>query len=257
MSSASSFISSAVCEETFSSSWDGSTQSYLLKDYRHSERCPLLLVYLHGANNHQNQGMTAAIYNNAFGRLGSFLQAQGAVYVCPEYRGNSWMGPAAEQDVQDILRLMKKRFTPEKTLLVGGSMGGTSALIYAMRHSNELDGVLAFCPASDPVEIFEQHEQFRAGFITSYGGSPSENLAEYRLRTSRNFAAALAALPIVIVHGTADAVIPVHHSIQLAKALEQNGARLLYVELPGGHHDSPIEPPFDEYFRFLGFDTNP
>lgn len=169
--------------------------------------------------------MTREIYHNAFGRLGLLLEDLGAVYVCPEYRGNSWMGPAAEQDVAQILQIVNTRYHPARTLFIGASMGGTSALIYAMRHPEEVHGVLALCPASDPAEVFNRDDRFRADMIRSYGGSPLEKPEEYLQRTSRNAADRLVGLPIVLVHGTADGSIPVDHSIRLAEALRASGTQ--------------------------------
>jgi len=102
-------IAEDVIEHTFCASHDGSAQTYLVKDFRASrdEVAPLLVIYLHGANSHQEQGMTAEIYDNAFGRLAEEWKTREAVYLCPEYRGSSWMGAAAEADLLDILRLAK------------------------------------------------------------------------------------------------------------------------------------------------------
>jgi dipeptidyl aminopeptidase/acylaminoacyl peptidase len=206
--------------------------------YQPGER-PLLVLYLHGSGSHQDQGMKTGIYNDLFGRMGQWMSAQRrAVYICPEYRGNSWMGPAAEADVVEILRLARERYHPARVLLTGGSMGGTSALIFASRHPDLLDGVLALCPATDPAAMYPRFaEQFRIG----YGGSPTEKAGVYRDRTSRDHADALTKLPVAIVHGSADTVIPVEHSRVLVERLKARGAPIRYVELQGADHDGPCK----------------
>ena len=43
----------------------------------------------------------------------------------------------------------------------------------------------------------------------------------------------------VIVHGTADAIIPVSQTWDPAAAMD-NRAEFAYIEVPGGDHDSPL-----------------
>ena len=240
------FIHPAVVEETFVSPVDGTRQTYLAAEF--GQPGSILVVYLHGALSHQEQGMTAGIYANVFGRLAEWLQQQRAVYLCPEYRGNSWMGPVAEQDVLTILQRAKSRWQPRRTLLVGGSMGGTSALMFAARHPDQVDGVLAFCPATDPAEMYAR---FPEHFDTNYGGSPTAVAAVYRERTSWKLAANLAKLPLAVIHGAADTVIPVHHSRRLIEELRRQSGQYKYMEQPNGSHDDPLSVDANPFLDFL------
>lgn len=241
-------IAAGIVLKTFASSFDGSAQTYLEKNFGAEETAPLVIIYLHGALSHQEQGMTAGIYENAFSRWGEELAARHAVYLCPEYRGNSWMGPAAEADLSDIIQGVKTRYPACRLILAGGSMGGTSALIYASRHPAALDGVIALCPATDPVMMFEQ---FPDHFLGSYGGSPTTVPNVFAERTSRKRATALATLSLSIVHGSADATIDVEHSRVLVRLLRAQGARCHYQEIPGGDHDSPLQIPLGGMLDFV------
>lgn len=238
-------IAPGILERKFSSPWDGTEQSYLEKNFGGGD---LTIICLHGAASHQDQGMTAGIYGNAFGHWAGELSRRGALYICPEYRGGSWMGPAAEADVREILRRIRGSGFGGKIFLVGGSMGGTAALIFASRFPEEIDGVFAMCPATDVIAMFPR---FSEQFLSSYGGSPDEIPQIYTERCSRNFTEALARLPIFFVHGTDDALIPVEHSRILATRLRERNARFRYVELPGGDHDAPIAFPLPEALHFL------
>jgi len=209
-------IAGGIVQHEFSSSFDESPQTFLEKDFCQTEPNGerLVFIYLHGAQSHQEQGMTAGIYSGAFERWGEELARRSAVYICPDYRGNSWMGPAAEADLQDIIRIVNQRYPGRRLILAGGSMGGTSALIFASRFPKAVDGVIALCPATDPVEFFNSlPNRFLEsyGLIESYGGSPEEFPGVYSDRTSRDRADALAALPVAIVHGSSDAIISVEH----------------------------------------------
>lgn len=241
-------IASGIVERTFVSPWDGTRQTYLEKDFRTRSRDALVFVMLHGAASHQDQAMTAGIYGDAFTQLGKELERRNALYICPEYRGGSWMGPAAEADLLEILLRIR---TPEfcgKLILAGGSMGGTSALIFASRHPHLLDGVLALCPATDVTAMFKKFpEQFRE----SYGGSPEEVPEVYAERISRNFCEILSQMPIFLVHGAKDALIEVEHSRVLAGKLRERSIRFRYVEMPDGDHDAPISLTWHEALDFL------
>ena len=159
------------------------------------------------------------------------------------------MGPAAEADVADIIKELRARYNPGKVLLTGGSMGGTSALIFAARNAALIDGVYALCPATDTAEIFPS---FSDQFLKSYGGSPTEVPEVYRERSSRHYADELSGLPVAIIHGDEDALLPVSHSRILVESLRTQNARLQYVEIEGCGHDAlaPADVPVAMDFLF-------
>ncbi len=249
-------ITADVREERFVSPHDGTSQTYLIAESSTSsanagaDDREMLLIYLHGATNHQEQGMNADVFDRTFARLwSSWIAQRNAVYVCPEYRGNSWMGPAAEADVAALIEQMRARYRPKRVILSGGSMGGTAALIFGSRNPESIDGVLALCPATDPAEMFERFPQH---FLESYGGSPTDRPAVFRERTSRHHADQLARVPIVIVHGECDAIVPVHHARLLIDALKRHAnARFKYIELAGGNHDVPLTIDLGETLDLL------
>lgn len=243
-------IAVGIAEHAFIASFDGSEQTFLQKDFctENTTSNRLVVIYLHGARSHQEQGMTAKIYNGAFEKWKEELSKRKAVYICPEYRGNSWMSSAAESDLTDILCLVNDRYPGRHLILAGGSMGGTSALIFASRHPTKVDGLIALCPATDPAQMFET---FADQFIESYGGSPEEVPKVFSDRTSRHRSKALSTLPLAIVHGTSDAIIAVDHSRTLVHKLRAQGARCHYIEVPQGDHDSPLQHPLSSLLDFV------
>jgi len=233
------WISQTTHEETFISPYDKTRQTYLIAEFGAGacHPAPLLILFLHGALSHQQQGMTSEIYQNAFGRMAEWMSKRDVIYICPEYRGNSWMGPAAEGDVREIFRLAQERYRPGKTLLIGGSMGGTSALIFASRHPGIIDGILAFCPASD---VTVMASRFPEHFNESYGGPPDQLIGVYHERSVRYHVSSLAHYRLALIHGSADTIIPVEHSRELVAALRASNATVRYHEIEDGEHDSPV-----------------
>jgi predicted esterase len=63
---------------------------------------------------------------------------------------------------------------------------------------------------------------------------------------------ALAKIPIFLLHGDADACVPVHHSRELAAALRLAGGKVVSHEVPGGGHDDDIASGWqDEILKFI------
>lgn len=244
-------IAPGIVEVRFVSKFDNTQQTFLQVDHRTTKSgkaAPLVVIYLHGAASHQDQGMTSGIYKRAFDRWNRELVDRQAIYICPEYRGGSWMGPAAEADLTEILQLVRENYDVGQLILTGGSMGGTSSLIFASRHPDSVDGVIALCPATDPAAMFGA---FSEQFLASYGGSPQDVSERYEERRSRDRASALAKIPIAIVHGADDTVIPVEHSQVLVERLQDEKAHVLYIEMPGGDHDAPLDVSVSELFDFV------
>ena len=233
------WINPTTHEETFVSPHDQSRQTYLVAEFGKGARAnqPLLVLYLHGALSHQDQGMTPEIFNDCFGRLAKWMAERDVIYICPEYRGNSWMGRAAEDDVREIFRAAHERHHPSQSLLIGGSMGGTSALIFVARNPGLVDGVLAFCPA---VDMTTMYKHFPEHFLASYGKPPDEIPEIYRERSVRYHAGNLASQRLAIIHGSSDHLMPVENIRQLVADLRATNSSLRYQEIEQGDHDAPL-----------------
>ena len=60
--------------------------------------------------------------------LRDVARKHGIAVVSPDYRAaTSWMGPAAEADVVQIIEDYRKQYAPKRVLLAGGSMGARRA----------------------------------------------------------------------------------------------------------------------------------
>jgi pimeloyl-ACP methyl ester carboxylesterase len=158
--------------------------------------------------------------------------ARRMVFVSPDYRAKtSWMGPAAEADMLQIIDDLRRRFKVEKVVLCGGSMGGTAALTFATLHPDRIDGVVSMNGTANLVEF----DRFQEAIAASYGGSKTEKAAEYRKRSAELNADTLT-MPIAITVGGQDTVVPPESVLRLASVLQKQNRRVRLIYRPEGSH---------------------
>ena len=229
---------------TFVSGFDGTEQTYLIRKPA-SFQYQGIVIFLHGATNHQEQGLNRQIFNGTFGKLQDYFMGKNYVYVCPEYRGDSWMNQEAEYDLRFLIEQLTKDFRTSRVLLMGGSMGGTSSLIFATRNPHLVSSCLALCPATDMKKLYYFWHGTERDFLAktieiAYGGTPEKRSEQYKERSGIYFVEKLRSMPVAIIHGDMDMVIPVEHSREFVEKAKQTGVRIFYQEIKGGDHDSPI-----------------
>ncbi|WP_165249399.1 alpha/beta hydrolase family protein [Paludisphaera soli] len=157
---------------------------------------------------------------------------RGMIYISPDYRAKtSWMGPAAEADVVQIVEDLKRRFRVDKVVVCGGSMGGTAALTFAALHPDLVDGVVAMNGTANLVEF----AGFPDAIAVSFGGSKRDRLDEYRKR-SAELAADRLTMPIALTTGGRDAIVPADSVLRLARKLRESNPASLSIHRPEGGH---------------------
>jgi len=168
-------------EKSFLASFDGSRQKYveLVPGAFRPENGALIALHGHGSDRLQfvddTRGECTAARDAAMGR--------GLLYVSPDYRAKtSWMGPAAEADVLDLLETLRRERGVSKFFFCGGSMGGTSALTFAARHPSRVAGVVAFNPLADHLS----YGNFQDAIAASFDGDKQTAYDEYYRRSAIN-----------------------------------------------------------------------
>jgi len=110
-----------------------------------------------------------------------------------------------------IIADVKKRHRVNRVFIAGGSMGGTSALIFATLHPELIAGVCALNPTANLVE----YAGFKDAIDTSYGS------AEERQKRSPEFHADRLTMPLALTTGGQDTVVPPGSTLRLAKKLKR------------------------------------
>ncbi len=197
-----------------------------------------LVVVLHGHGSHGDQLLTRRDVAETW--LPRLRQADCGV-LCPNLRDNAWMSPAATEDLAAMLRREREAVPNRHLVITGGSMGGTGALIFAMRHPELTDACLAVGAAT-------ALDDYMAWLAEPGRGLDSllEALqAAYPDKAARDahsvalHADALPAVPIFFAHGGADEIIPTEQARRLASQMAAR-PHFRYVEVAGGNHDSPL-----------------
>jgi len=125
-----------------------------------------LIIGLHGHGSDRKQ--FALDPRSECAAFREFASKHGMIAITPDYRATtSWMGPKAEADVVQIIKLLKKKHRINKVFVIGGSMGGTSALTFATLHPDLVDGVTAMNSLANHLEF----ENFQDAIADSFGGT--------------------------------------------------------------------------------------
>jgi pimeloyl-ACP methyl ester carboxylesterase len=125
-------------------------------------------------------------------------------------------------------------------------MGGTSNLIYACLHPEDVSGVVALCPATDLATYYSWCRGRNTGVLKeiadavekAYGGDAVKQPESYTTHSCLKNASKLK-MPVYVAHGTADDIIPVSQSRRLTGIMGDSKS-FAYIEIPDGGHDSPL-----------------
>ncbi len=152
------------------------------------------------------------------------------------------MGPAAEADLLQILREARQRHRIGQVVLGGGSMGGTSALIFTALHPDLIDGVVSQNGTANML----QYDRFQDSIQRWYGGTKQERPDEYRKR-SPELAADKFTMPIALMTGGRDTLVPPDSVLRLAKLLEKSNPAMLLLHAETGGHATDYDDTVKAY----------
>lgn len=154
------------------------------------------------------------------------------IYVSPDYRAKtSWMGPAAESDLLQILDELHRQYRIDDVIVCGGSMGGLSSLAFATMHPECVDGVVSMNGTANMVE----YEGFAEAITQSYRGTKAEKPDEYRKRSAELLADRLK-MPVGLTTGGRDTLVPPESTLRLLKLLEQQKTPVRSIHRSEGGH---------------------
>ena len=224
----------APLDVRFTAKFDGSEQRYLVrfpKDFDAKQHHGLVIA-LHGHGSDRWQFVNDQ-RDECRAARDTAAKSQ-SIYVSPDYRAKtSWMSPAAEADLLQILDDLHQRYRIDHVILCGGSMGGTSALAFAAMHPETMDGVVSMNGTANMVE----YAGFTEAISAAYGGTKTEQPQVYRSRSAEFFPERLT-MPIGLTTGGLDTLVPAESTLRLAEALKQRQSPVKQIHRPAGGHDT-------------------
>jgi len=132
----------------------------------------------------------------------------------------------SEKDVLNVLAMARQEFNvdPNRTYLMGHSMGGAGALFLGQKHASQWAAVAAIAPAAFMMQPREKE---------ILGGMQQ------------------ARVPVMITQGDADTVVPPTNTRTWAVAMDELKMPHAYIEMPGRDHGTIIGDSMPDIFRFF------
>jgi dipeptidyl aminopeptidase/acylaminoacyl peptidase len=212
---------------------------------------PGLVVHLYGS------GGSHAFYNlmrPPYGLLRRLLPERGYRVVVPDLGPSHWMNEQAMAALDAIIEGLTAggQADPTRIHILGTSMGAASGLVYAMRRPAVVRSVCAVFPVTDLAAWAAQFPERGVSLAQAHGVQPGDAQPLFRELSPLNHVPAFANMPVYLLHGDADGVVPARHSRDFAAALRAAGCPVTYREVPGiGHDDSIAASWQEEILEFL------
>lgn len=192
----------------------------------------------------------------AFNQMVQGFAARGWMVLQPNFRGSSGYGRAfaeaghrqwagrMQEDVEDCVDhvLASGLVDPARVAICGASYGGYAAMMGAIRRPDLYRRVVSIAGVSDLPDLIdyvaEDGEDTPAyAYVLKTIGDPAQDRDALMDGSPRYRARELTA-PVLLIHGSADGVVPIRQSRAMASALKQKGRAPRVLELKdNGHGD--------------------
>lgn len=197
--------------------------------------------------------------NPPFATVRQLLWERGYWLVVPGLGTDHWMKDAAVKSIEAIIDGMIRDHgvDPHRIHILGTSMGGGCGLIYIMRRPGRIQSICALFPMTDFSQWVKEKPQYLPGIAAAHGVKPTEAASLLRALSPLEHASAFRGIPVLLLHGDADSIVPVHHSREFAAALQKQGSPVTLREAPGLSHDNAVAKPFQQEMVEFLTDTFP
>jgi dipeptidyl aminopeptidase/acylaminoacyl peptidase len=182
-----------------------------------------------------------------------FLADRGYVVIQPNYRGSSGYGTefekkgqgqwglAMQDDLDDAIKAVADLgiADPSRVCMVGASYGGYAAMRAAQRDGSKYRCAVSYAGVSDLNRMLKHTRSFLGG--GARGDWLREQAPDLKNVSPLNFHGDFA-IPVLLVHGEKDRVVPLVHSKAMAQKLKSAGKDVTYIVQPeADHHFSRAE----------------
>ncbi|HWE46062.1 MAG TPA: alpha/beta fold hydrolase [Caulobacteraceae bacterium] len=204
------------------------------------------------------------------------LAAQGWWVLQPNFRGSGgygldfakagwrhWDG-RMQEDLDDAIdqALALRKLDAKRVAIMGASYGGYAALMGGLRRPDLYKAAISIAGPADLTEMLRYERQHddtpdheRYGFWSSRIGDLDKGEAALDAASPRKRAKEFK-VPVFLIHGDADKIVPVSQSREMNRALKEAGASVDYLEVKGvGHPSWPDKEEMNMLHRSVSFLT--
>ena len=218
-------------------------------DYNPAKKYPFI-IFFHGRGGNTIQNNFLVEEFSTFRRK---VASRGYIVALPGYGNDCWMNARGEAISLEMIEFLKKRLSidPKRFYVMGCSMGGGAALTFSMRHKEMVAAVCDIFGVTDFIRFYNEGF-YNKSISGAYGASPAENPRIYRERSAIYHINDLKQLPLLIIHGSKDRVVPIWNSKTLYEKLKVAGAKVELVVVPGiGHTNAIIKGLEDKVINYF------
>jgi len=206
-----------------------------------------------------------------FDFLAQYLATRGYAVLQPNFRGSSgyghefssagnrnWAGRMSD-DVADAYQAIARTglVDPRRSCIVGWSYGGYAALAAAMRQEPQYQCAVSIAGIADlPAFLAYKREQGQDAYeywVTNMGDPEHDEAALAAASPARQ--ASRISIPVMLIHGTNDDVVPIDQSERMEAALIEAGKPVrFHLMLEAGHNitnDDRLRRALDRVTDFL------
>jgi dipeptidyl aminopeptidase/acylaminoacyl peptidase len=183
-----------------------------------------------------------------FTHFRELCRARGYIVCAVAGLTNMWMNAHARELTDRCLAHVKATLPVDESRIftAGVSMGGGAALTYAMHRPGVVRAVCDFMGCTDFARFYTEgfyHESLEGAF----GGTPAQQAQVYAEQSAALHPEAFAKIPVLIIHGDRDTVVPTWNAPLLWAGLAplHNGCELLMVH--GLGHTNEIVIGLEEH----------
>ncbi|HEV2309318.1 MAG TPA: S9 family peptidase [Acidimicrobiia bacterium] len=221
---------------------------------------PPLLVDVHGGPT----GQATAAWRSST----SFFTSRGWAVLAPNPTGSTGYGRAftqalagkwGERDVEDVAAGIRAAADhgwgdPTRVAVSGGSAGALTALLLCVRHPDLVQAAVSQYGVTDLAALAATTHRFESRYLDRLVGVLPRDAARYRERSPATHAAALR-VPVLVLHGRDDRVVPVAQAEALVRAIEGAGGTVEWHLYAGEGHGwrlpETIEDVYERMDAFL------